>query len=166
MKKNQGIRPQFGRQPISARGHWGREGTREEEVEGRWEGVRWRARRWGWLDNTTGWRETIEMKCQRSSGGDRWGLWSWQGCVVSRRPVAQGIDSCPSVPRPIISAHTAPIWSTLPHKVHLEGEPGSACVAVCARPGLCKLLSYRDLCTMTSSRSPPVTTESAFFDSS
>lgn len=54
-----------------------------------------------------------EMGCRRITGWegaeDGCGLWSWQGYVLSRRPVAQGIDSCPSVTGPIISANIAPI---------------------------------------------------------
>lgn len=56
-------------------------------------------------------------------------LWIWLGCVVSRRPVAQGIDSCQSVTP---AHHLCTLSPGLKH-ISTETAPrgrASVCVAV------------------------------------
>lgn len=106
-----GIRPWFGQRASIAKSKWG--GGRGEARK-EYDGGRGAASE---LSNATASWETMEMEWDVGgvrgrefvSAEDGWGLWSWRGCVASRRLVAEGIVSWPSVTQPIISAHTAPI---------------------------------------------------------
>lgn len=123
MKENQGIMPWFGSQPVPAcQRTLSKSGEeKREEWSNKCDGERIGE------DKLSGTRRNGSRERRREMDD---GCGVWQGCAVSRRPVAQGADSCPSVCPSIIPAHTAPIWNTLPTKAHLQGEAAALCACL------------------------------------